>query len=306
MVTGLIAEHHLSQRRACGLIGITRRGFRHTAAADRNRELRQRRRALAEPRWRWGCPMLYRIIRREGVAVNHKRVERLYREEGLSLRGRRRRKRLSHLRVVRERPQAANHTWAVDFVHDSLIDGRRFRVLTTIDEFSRESPALEVDRSLTRERVTRVLDRVCDVRGVPAVIQADNGPEFTSHAMDQWGYEHGVRLQFIAPGKPIQNAIIESFNSRLREECLNEHAFVSLDDARRKIEHWRIQYNRERPHSSLGYLAPEEFAARARQTRNEATARSAWPAKEVLADALPSAASSNPKAYSFSAHPRAG
>ena len=182
------------------------------------------------------------IIRREGVAVNHKRVERLYREEGLSLRGRRRRKRLSHLRVVRERPQAANHTWAVDFVHDSLIDGRRFRVLTTIDEFSRESPALAVDRSLTGERVTRVLDRVCDVRGVPAVIQADNGPEFTSHAMDQWAYEHGVRLQFIEPGKPIQNAIIESFNSRLREECLNEHAFVSLDDARRKIEHWRIEY----------------------------------------------------------------
>lgn len=304
MVADMIAAHHLSQRRACGLIGITRRAFRHEPADDRNHELRERLRALAEQRRRWGCPMLYRIIRREGFEVNHKRVERLYREEGLSLRRRRRRKRLSHLRVVRERPQAANHTWAVDFVHDSLIDGRRFRVFTTIDEFSRESPALEVDVSLSGARVTRVLDRLCDTRGVPAVIQSDNGPEFTSRVMDQWAYEHGVRLQFIEPGKPIQNAIIESFNSRLREECLNEHTFVSLDDARRKIEQWRIQYNRERPHSSLGYLAPEEFAARARQIRSEATARSAWPAQEVLTGALQSAASSDPKPYSFSAHPR--
>lgn len=306
MVTDLIAEHHLSQRRACGLIGITRRGFRHAPAEDRNRELRQRRRTLAEQRRRRGCPLLYRVIRRAGFKVNHKRVERLYREQGLSLRGRRRRKRLTHLRVVRERPQAANHTWAVDFVHDSLIDGRRFRVLTTIDEFSRESPALEVDLSLTGERVTRVLDRLCETRGVPAVVQSDNGPEFTSRAMDQWAYDRGVRLQFIEPGKPIQNAIIESFNSRLREECLNQHAFVSLDDARRKIEQWRIEYNRERPHSSLGYLTPEECAARARQTRSEPTARTAWPAQEVLAGALHSAASSDPTSYSFSAHPRAG
>jgi putative transposase len=306
MVAGMIAVHHLSQRRACGLIGITRRGFRHTPAEDRNRELRQHLRTLAEQRRRWGCPMLYRIIRREGFAVNHKRVERLYREEGLSLRRRRRRKRLSHLRVVRERPQTANHTWAVDFVHDSLIDGRRFRVLTTIDEFSRESPALEVDVSLTGERVTRVLDRLCETRGVPTVIQSDNGPEFTSRAMDQWAYKHGVRLQFIEPGKPIQNAIIESFNSRLREECLNEHVFVSLDDARCKIEQWRIEYNRERPHSSLGYLAPEEFAALAGQTSSEAAARTAWPTQEVLACALHSAASSDPESYSFSSHPRAG
>jgi putative transposase len=306
MVADMVAEHHLSQRRACGLIGITRRGYRHAPAQDGNRELRERLRALAEQRRRWGCPMLYRVIRREGFAVNHKRVERLYREEGLSLRRRRRRKRLSHLRVVREKPQAANHTWAVDFVHDSLIDGRRFRVLTTIDEFSRESPALEVDVSLTGERVTRVLDRLCDTRGVPAVIQSDNGPEFSGRAMDQWAHDHGVRLQFIEPGKPIQNAIIESFNSRLREECLNEHVFTSLEDARRKIEQWRIQYNRERPHSSLGYLAPEEFAMLAANTRSDAAARTAWPAQEVLAGALQSAAPSDPKSYSFSAHPRAG
>jgi putative transposase len=306
MVADMIEAHHLSERRACGLIGITRRALRHAAAVeDRNRELRQRLRTLAEQRRRWGCPMLYRVIRREGFKVNHKRVERLYREEGLSLRQRRRRKRLSHLRVVRERPPAANHTWAMDFVHDSLSDGRRFRVFTVIDEFSRESPALEVDASLTAERVARVLDRLCDTRGVPAVIQSDNGPEFTSRAMDQWAYEHGVRLQFIEPGKPIQNAIVESFNSRLRDECLNEHVFVSLEDARRKIEQWRIQYNRERPHSSLGYLAPEEFAALAGPTRSGATTRSAWPAQPVLSGALQSAASPDSESYSFSAHPHA-
>jgi putative transposase len=279
MVANMLASHDLSQRRACGLIGITRRSLRRAPAPDRNEELRQRLRALAEERRRWGCPMLYRVILREGFKVNHKRVERLYRAEGLSLRRRRRRKRLSHLRVVRERPPALNHTWAVDFVHDALFNGRRFRVLAVIDEFSRECLAVEVDASLTGERVTRVLERVCEVRGVPVVIQSDNGPEFRGLVMDQWAYRRGVRLQFIDPGKPIQNAFIESFNSRLRDECLNEQVFVSLADARHRIEQWRVQYNRERPHSSLGYLAPEEFAASTEPTRSAPAARNAWPAK---------------------------
>ena len=302
MVAGLMATHRLSQRRACGLIGITRRGFRHAPAEDRNRELRQRLRALAEERRRWGCPMLYQVIRREGFAVNHKRVERLYLEQGLSLRRRRRRKRLSHVRVVREPPRALNDSWAVDFVHDSLFDGRRFRALTVIDEWSRECLAIEVDLSLTGERVIRVLERLCDTRGVPAVLQSDNGPEFRGWVVDQWAYGRGVRLQFIEPGKPIQNAFIESFNSRLREECLNEQVFVSLEDARRKIEQWRLQYNRERPHSSLGYLAPEEFAARNRQLRSEPAARSAWPAE--LAGAVHSASLSVEESDSFSVHPQ--
>ena len=283
-----MALHHLSQRRACGLIGITRRGFRHAPGSDRNQQLRQRLRALAEERRRWGCPLLYQVLRREGWTVNHKRVERLYREEGLSLPRRRRRKRLSHVRVVRERPPALNYVWAIDFVHDSLLDGRGFRALTVIDEWSRECLAIEVDVSLTGERVARVLERLCETRGVPAVIQSDNGPEFTGRGMDVWACRRAVQLQFIEPGKPIQNAFIESFNSRLREECLNEQLFVSLADARRKIAQWRIQYNRERPHSSLGYLAPEEFAARNRQLRSEPTARTAWPAE--LAGALHGAA----------------
>jgi putative transposase len=303
MVAELMAAHQLSQRRACGLIGITRRAFRRAPAEDRNRELRQRLRALAEERRRWGCPMLYQVIRREGFTVNHKRVERLYREEKLSLRRRRRRKRLSHVRVVRERPQAINCAWAVDFVHDSLLDGRRFRALTVIDEWSRECLAIEVDLSLTGERVTRVLERLCETRGVPSVIQSDNGPEFSGRAMDAWACGREVRLQFIEPGKPIQNAFIESFNSRLREECLNEHAFVSLEDARCKIEYWRVQYNRERPHSSLGYLAPEEFAAQNRQLRS---ARTAWPANQMPAGAVQPAALSVEEHNRFSPSPRDG
>lgn len=299
MVVEVMAQG-LSQRRACGLIEITRRSFKRAPAPDRNRELRERLKALAEERRRWGCPMLYQMIRREGWPVNHKRIERLYREEGLSLRRRRRRKRLSHLRVVRPRPAAANQTWAVDFIHDSLISGRHFRAFAVLDEWSRESLAIEVDVSLTGERVTRVLERLHATRGLPLVIQADNGPELRGRALEQWAYEHGVRLQFIEPGKPIQNAHIESFNARLREECLNEQLFVSLDDARSKIERWRIEYNRERPHSSLGNLTPEEFAARATNPGSSALARTARPAQELLAAAAQSATASDPKPHSFS------
>jgi putative transposase len=298
MVAEVIATHGLSQRRACGLIEITRRSFRRAPRPDRNAELRQRLRALAEQRRRWGCPMLYQVLRREGWWVNHKRVERLYREEGLSLRRRRRRKRLSHLRLVRQAPVAANQAWALDFVHDRLMHGRGFRVLAVIDEWSRESLAMEVDVSLTGERVKRVLERLSNGRGLAAIIHTDNGPEFTGRVLDQWAFERGVKLQFIEPGKPIQNAFIESFNSRLREECLNEHVFVSLDDARNKIENWRIDYNRERPHSSLGHLTPEEFAAK--NQRSSAIARTAWPAEEELAGAVQRAPASNPKPDRFS------
>ena len=293
--------HELSQRRACGLIGITRRTYRFKAGKDRNQELRQRLRELAEEKRRWGYPLLYQMLRREGFKVNHKRVERLYREEGLSLRRRRRRKNLSHVRVVSEPPDGANQMWAVDFVHDALANGRCFRVLTIIDQWSRESPALEADFSLTGERVAMVFSRLSETRGLPAVIQSDNGSEFISRHLDQWAYEHGVRLQFIEPGKPIQNAFIESFNSRFREECLNEHVFVSLADARRKIEQWRIVYNKERPHSSLGYLTPHEFATRhPTPTSSTAAARTALPVKLRLAGAVQSAPSVDPKPDIFS------
>ena len=306
MVTEVMANHHLSQRRACGLLGITRRAFRREPGPERDQQLRQRLRALAEMHRRWGCPMLHQVLRREGVRVNHKRIERLYREEGLSLRRRRGRKRLSHLRVAREQPPGVNHTWAVDFVHDALSDGRRFRALTVIDEFSRECLAIEVGASLTGDRVSQVLHRLCELRAVPIIIRSDNGPEFRGRTMDEWAYGRGVQLQFIEPGKPIQNAFIESFNSRLREECLNEQVFLSLDDARRKIEQWRDKYNRLRPHSSLGYLAPEEFAASHRQLRSEPAARSAGPAQTMPSSALQGAAVSVIEPDSFSSQPQIG
>jgi putative transposase len=285
MVADMIATHGLSERRACGLVEITRRSFRRPPAPDRNAELRKRLRTLAEERRRWGCPRLHLMIRREGLLVNHKRVERIYRQEGLSLRRRQKRKRVSHLRVVPLMATGINQIWAMDFIHDSLWNGRRYRALALIDQWSRESLAIEVDVSLTGERVTRVLERLRTSRGLPGVILTDNGPEFTGYVLDQWACENHVQLQFIEPGKPIQNAFIESFNGRLREECLNAQVFLSLDDARRKIEAWRQDYNYKRPHSGLGYLSPQEFASSHRQRRNEPAARTAWPAKELLAGA---------------------
>jgi putative transposase len=244
------------------------------------------------------------MLRREGFMVNHKRVERIYREEGLSLRRRHKRKRLSHLRVVRGWPTAANQVWAMDFIHDNLWSGRRYRALAVLDHWSRESLAIEVDVSLTGERVKRVLERLRVSRGLPEVILTDNGPEFTGRVLDQWAGDHHVQLQFIEPGKPIQNAFIESFISRLRDECLNEHVFVSLDDARRKIERWRVQYNKHRPHSSLGYLSPEEFASSNRQLMSAPATRTAWPANRMLAGALQRVTVSNPESHSFSSQPQ--
>jgi putative transposase len=205
MVAEVIATHGLSQRRACGLCEITRRSFRREPKPDRNRELRARLRALAEERRRWGCPMLYQVLRREGWQVNHKRVERLYREEGLSLRRRRRRKRLSHLRVIGAAPAAANQAWALDFVHDRLMDGRGFRALAVIDEWSRESLAIEVDVSLTGERVKRGLERLSSERGLPAIIQTDN--ELSKKAMAR--NEHTTAVARRASKAGYDCAIVE-------------------------------------------------------------------------------------------------
>ncbi len=258
---GLIQQQlGLSERRTCTVLGVSRPLLQYVPRPDRNTDLRARLKELAEQRRRFGSPRLHVLLRREGWAVNHKRVERLYQQEGLSLRRKRRRKTASHLRVVWPAPQRVNERWSMDFVADSLTTGRRFRALTIVDDHSRESPAIEADFSLTGERVTRVLDRLAVTRGLPAVITVDNGPEFISQALDAWAYAKGVRLQFIRPGKPVENAYIESFNGKFRDECLNEHAFRTLDEARHIIETWRCDYNHHRPHSSLGNLTPEEFA----------------------------------------------
>lgn len=195
------------------------------------------------------------------MTVNHKRVYRLYKEEGLSVRRRGRKRVAREARLPLPAPVGPNELWSLDFVSDALAWGRRIRLLCVIDAFTRESLAIEVDTSLPGVRVAQVLDRLIAERGAkPEEITLDNGPELTSRALDQWAYERGVRLRFIEPGRPVQNAFIESFNGRLRDECLNEHWFLTLAHAREIIEEWRTDYNQRRPHSALGNLTPLEFA----------------------------------------------
>ena len=222
--------------------------------------MRERVRQITESRRRCGQKQLCRILKREGWKDNHKRVERIYREEKLSLRLKRRRKRGSGLRIILPMPERSNQRWSMDFVSDALWTGRRYRILTIVDNYSRECPALLADTSIGGIRVTRVLDQVAEMRGLPEVITVDNGPEFSGKALDEWAYRKGVKLDFIRPGKPVENAYIESFNGRFRDECLNENQFVSLQDARVRIESWRMDYNTERPHGSLNGLTPAEFA----------------------------------------------
>lgn len=255
----LEGEGGLSQRRACGLLTLHRSTARYEGHRRSDAAVRRRLRELAAEKRRYGYRRLHVLLLREGMHVNHKRVERIYREEGLSVR-RRKRKRAAGVRAeLWQAAQAPNQRWSLDFVSDALWWGRKLRMLTVVDTYTRESLAIEVDTSLSGARVARVLDRVIAGRGVPEEIVMDNGPELTSKAIDQWAYERGVRLRFIAPGKPQQNGFCESFNGKLRDECLNEHWFTTIWDAREKVEAWRVEYNRERPHSSLGNQTPEEF-----------------------------------------------
>jgi putative transposase len=256
----------LSERRACRFFGVSRSTVQYRSVRPADRELRGRLKELAEERRRWGYRMLHVLLEREGHELNHKRVYRLYREEGLQIRRRRRRKRSARPRRVMNVPEAANERWSMDFVHDQLASGRRLRCFTVVDDFTRESVVIDVAYSIPSERVAAVLDRVGMLRGLPASIVCDNGPEFTSRALDQWAYERGIELSFIRPGKPVENAFIESFNGTLREECLNEHWFLSLREAKREIEAWRVDYNEVRPHSSLANLTPSEFAEKQRVT----------------------------------------
>jgi putative transposase len=249
----------LSQRRACRLVGAGRSTVRYRRRSRDDEALRGRLRHLAAQRPRFGYRRLHVLLRREGIVVNHKRVERLYRDEGLAVR-RRTRKALTPIRRGRPAaPQRINEQWALDFLQDALASGRKLRVLSIIDVFSREALALEVDTSLPGRRVVQVLARLLAERERPVQLVLDNGPELISRALEEWAHQHAVTLHFIDPGKPIQNAHCESFHSRLRDECLNEHWFLGLGDARRIVEAWRQDYNAERPHSALAYRTPEEF-----------------------------------------------
>jgi putative transposase len=214
---------------------------------------------LAEKHRRYGHIRLHVLIRREGLIVNHKRTERLYRAEGLSLRIRRRRKFAAVVRNPLPPATKQNERWAMDFIQDSLWSGRKYRTLSIVDTYSRECLTVEADTSLPGHRVVRILDRLSDIKGLPASIRVDNGPEFISKVLDEWAYRNGVKLDFIRPGKPTENCYAESFHGRFRDEFLNENYFLCLDEAKDKIEEWRIEYNTFRPHSSLGYKTPEEF-----------------------------------------------
>ncbi len=194
--------------------------------------------------------------------VNHKRVHRLYREEGLTLRWRRRKRVAAISRPLLPAPQQRGQHWSMDFMQDTFVNGRRFRTLNIVDNFTRECVAIEVDTSLPGMRVVRVLEQVRERMGTPQAIIVDNGPEFAGKVLNLWAHQHGVQLHFIAPGKPVQNPYIESFNGRFRDECLNQHWFLNLEDARHTIADWRDDYNHVRPHSSLGQQTPAAFAAK--------------------------------------------
>jgi len=250
----------LSERKACRLINISASVYRYRPKPSNDIVLRQRLRELAEQRKRFGSPRLHILLKREGLVINHKRTERIYREEGLGLRRKRRRKGAAGIRVVLPTPIQSNERWSMDFVSDSIVTGRRFRALAIIDNYSRECPAIEVDTSLGGHRVVGVLEKLALTRGLPQVITIDNGPEFAGRALDEWAYRNGVKLNFIRPGKPIENAFAESFIGRLRDECLNTHWFLNLNHARDVIEDWRRDYNEVRPHSSLKGATPKEYA----------------------------------------------
>lgn len=250
----------LSEHKACQLVNISSSVFRYKPKQRNDDEVRRRMRELAEQRKRFGSPRLHILLKREKLVVNHKRTERIYREEGLALRRKRRRKGAAGARVVFPFPQRTNQRWSMDFVTDSIVTGRKFRALAIVDDYSRECPAIEVDTSLGGRRVVGVLDKLAEVRGLPEVITIDNGPEFAGRVLDEWAYRKGIKLSFIRPGKPIENAYIESFNGRFRDECLNANWFMSLKHAREVIEEWRRDYNEVRPHSSLKGATPREYA----------------------------------------------
>lgn len=263
-----VLSHEFSQRRACRLMNVSRSTIQYERRPDQNGWLRKRLRDLASQRRRYGSRRLQVLLRREGKIVNHKRVERIYAEEGLQLKKRKRRRQTAAPRIVLPVPMKPHQRWSMDFVSDNLAQGKKFRCFTIVDDCSRICPAIEVDTSLPGVRVVRVLDRLVEIHGLPDAIVCDNGPEFAGAALDQWSFRTGVKIAFIRPGKPVENAYIESFNGKFRDECLNENWFTSLRDAQEKIEAWRKDYNCERPHSSLGNLSPEEFVRKNHSNRS--------------------------------------
>lgn len=259
----------ISIRRACRLAGVSRTvlGYEPKPNAE-NEALTARMVELAHERRRFGYRRLHVLLRREGVHANHKRVQRLYRVAGLTVR--RRRERAAIEREPLALPTRPNEVWSMDFVMDRLDDGRRLKVLTIVDDFTKESVGIALDHGMSSHYLVRILEGIVRFRGRPGAIRTDQGPEFTARALDQWAYRNGVTLKLIQPGKPTQNAYIESFNGKFRDECLNEHWFSTLAEARAIAATWRRDYNEQRPHSALGYQTPAEFAMLHRSNSSDA------------------------------------
>ena len=261
----------LSERRACRAMGFGRSSHRYRSQRDPAVELRLRLKDLAESRVRYGYRRLHVLLQPEGWRVNHKRIYRLYSEEGLSIRTRvPKRRRACRYRSGRSEATAINDVWAMDFMSDRLFDGRPFRILTIVDCHTRGALASTARTNFRAYQVIDELDRLARQRGKPGSIRVDNGPEFAGRLLDQWAYLNKVELDFSRPGKPTNNAFIEAFNSRLRQECLNASWFLSMNDARLRINAWRDDYNIHRPHSALGNLTPSAFAAQLKPTRKVA------------------------------------
>jgi putative transposase len=255
----VMSDFQYSEREACKLMSMDRTTYRYKPRPDHNAELRSQLIAMARQKPRYGYRRLCVLLERSGCQASPQRVYRIYREEHLAVR------RLKRKRLVRPAPEGTllsrpNQEWAIDFVADGLATGRGLRMLTVVDSFTRECPVIEVDTGLSSRRVTRALDWIITQRGRPQVIRCDNGPEFTSRHFLSWCEERKIALLHIQPGRPMQNGHVESFNGRFRDECLNHNWFTTLADAKEKIERWRMEYNGERPHSSLAYRTPEEFA----------------------------------------------
>jgi putative transposase len=255
-----------SERRTCRWLGINRKLLHYCSRRGDDTPVRRHLETLAQAHRRYGLPRLIVLLRRDGFQDNHKRIGRIYRAAHLQVRKRIRRKLALGRGVPAPQATSPNERWSVDFVHDRLHHGRRLRMLTVVDDCTRENLAIEADFGFSSQRLVRTLDTIAALRGYPQTLIADNGPELCSLALLRWAQEHHVRLHHIDPGKPIQNAFIESFNGRLRDECLNEHDFVSLAHVRSVIAAWRDQYNRQRPHKALGWRTPQEYAQTLRTT----------------------------------------
>jgi putative transposase len=270
----MIGEHHLSERRACRLVGLSRDAYRHPpVASPLNAELSGKIIELAHVRRRFGYRRIHDLLRPAYPTINHKRVYRLYSRASLAVRKRRKAKRPIAERQPLVAAQAINEVWSMDFVSDSLVNGRRLKLLTVADDFSHECIDIAVDYGIGGQYVTRLLDQAARFRGYPKAVRTDNGPEFTSRAFIGWAQSRGIRHLLIDPGKPMQNGYIESFNGKLRDECLNEHWFETLPQARTATADWRRDYNEVRPHSSLGRIPPARFAEQHRRLAGDVAQR---------------------------------